>query len=180
MRRVRGVLALATVVAAAVALPAVAAANVQPGTYQATFHPANAPTGTHLAHRSAQPTCTVKQDLSVVCSSYTLAGVGNTNARVRLVASYTAVVHCTNKGGKLVLAQTKTATTSNTRAVTSSKNGKMVVPSISVSPPTTALNVCPNPNWTASIASLTLNSFRYTLRFAGFSGPYIVIRATDP
>ena len=179
MRRARRLLPFAIVVAAAVAFPAVAAANVQPGTYTAKIHPANAPRGTHFASGSSA-TCTVNNDLSIDCSSYTLAGVGHTNATVRLVASYTAVVDCTNKGGKLVLAQTKTATSSKTRTVTSSKNGKMIVPSVSVSPPTTTLNVCPNPNWTASIKSLTLNSFRYTLRFAGFSGPYIVIRATDP
>jgi hypothetical protein len=45
--------------------------------------------------------------------------------------------------------------------------------------PFSAPQVCPNPNWTPQIraGSLTLNSFTYTLTFAGFSSPYITIAA---
>jgi hypothetical protein len=37
--------------------------------------------------------------------------------------------------------------------------------------------VCPNPNWTPQIqaGSLVLESFTYTLTFAGFAEPYITI-----
>ena len=40
-----------------------------------------------------------------------------------------------------------------------------------------APQVCPNPNWTPSIrpGTLTLDSFTYTLTFAGFTSPYITI-----
>jgi hypothetical protein len=42
-----------------------------------------------------------------------------------------------------------------------------------------APQVCPNPNWTPSIrtGTLTLESFTYTLTFAGFASPYITITA---
>ena len=43
--------------------------------------------------------------------------------------------------------------------------------------PFSAPQVCPNPNWTPSIwaGTLVLNSFTYTLTFAGFSNAYITI-----
>jgi hypothetical protein len=65
--------------------------------------------------------------------------------------------------------------------VTSSKNGQLSVPAQSVSP-FSAPQVCPNPNWTPVIrgGTVTLNSFDYTLTFAGFTAPYIEITATDP
>jgi hypothetical protein len=41
----------------------------------------------------------------------------------------------------------------------------------------TCRNCCPNPNWTPEFhpGTLTLNSFTYTLTFAGFTGAYITI-----
>jgi hypothetical protein len=57
----------------------------------------------------------------------------------------------------------------------------MTVPATSVSPATTgSSNPCPNPNWTPTVESTTLNSFDYTLTFKGFSSPAIEISATDP
>jgi hypothetical protein len=181
MRTPLRLLTLATLLVAAVAFPAAASANVAPGTYTPTagsFNPANAPGSSHLT--SGSPLCTVNSDLSINCTGYVLGGVGHTNANVSLTASYTAVIHCTNNGGNLVLAQTKTATPSSSTTVTSTKNGQLTVPPESVSPPISTLNVCPNPNWTPSIFSLTLNHFDYTLTFAGFTSPYIEITATDP
>jgi hypothetical protein len=139
-----------------------------------TIDPANAPSGTHL--QSGTIGCTVNTDLSVSCSAFELAGVGNTNANVSLSASYSATIDCTNHGGNLVESHTATFSDSDSAAVTSSKNGRMRVPAQSVSP-FAAPQVCPNPNWTPSIRSgtLVLNSFTYTLTFAGFASPYITI-----
>jgi hypothetical protein len=139
-----------------------------------TINPANAPEGTHL--QSGAIGCTVNADLSVTCSSFELAGVGNTNATARLTASYTATIDCTNKGGNLVEAHTSTFSSSDVVPVTSTKNGRLSVPTLSVSP-FSAPQVCPNPNWTPSIraGTLVLNSFTYTLTFAGFDSPYITI-----
>jgi hypothetical protein len=164
---------------------AVAWAAVAPGTYTPTadsFNAANAPGSSHLA--SGSPSCTVNADLSINCSPYVLGGVGHTNATVSLVASYSAIIDCFNPGtnpNNPIESHTATFSASSTATVASTRNGQLRVPAQSVSP-FSAPQVCPNPNWTPQIrpGSLTLNSFTYTLTFAGFSSPYITIAATDP
>jgi hypothetical protein len=178
----RKLLGLAAVFVAAIAFPAAASAAVAPGTYLPTadsFNSANAPGSSHLT--SGSPSCTVNADRSIACSAYVLGGVGHTNADVSLVASYSATIDCTNKGGNLVESHTSNFSADSTATVTSSKNGQLSVPAQSVSP-FGAPQVCPNPNWTPTIrgGTVTLNSFAYTLKFAGFSSPYITITATDP
>ena len=173
----RKFLALATVLVAAVALPAAASAAVAPGTYgpdAGSFNPANAPGSSHLT--SGSPSCTVNANLSIDCSSYVLGGVGHTNATVSLAGNYSATIDCTNHGGNLVESHTSTFSASSTATVASTRNGQLTVPTRSASP-FSAPQVCPNPNWTPSIApgTLTLNSFTYTLTFAGFTSPYITI-----
>jgi hypothetical protein len=182
VRKPLRLLALGTVLVAAIALPAAANAAVAPGTYTPTadsFNSANAPGSSHLT--SGSPSCTVNANLSISCSPYVLGGVGHTNANVSLTASYSATINCTNHGGNLVESHTTTFSASSSATVTSSRNGQLSVPSQSASP-FSAPQVCPNPNWTPSIApgTLTLNSFTYTLTFAGFGSPYITITATDP
>jgi hypothetical protein len=142
-----------------------------------TINPAAAPTGTHF--KSGDATCAVS-GTTVSCSSYTLAGVGNTNATSSLVAHYSGTVDCTNKGGSLVESHTTTVTASSTSGDLSPKNGNLTVPATSVSPSPPAISGavnCPNPNWTATLrgGSLTLTDFTYTLHFAGFTGDFITI-----
>jgi hypothetical protein len=167
-------LMLAMAVTATVAL-----AVVGPGTYTPTagsFDAANAPGSSHLT--SGSPSCTVNADRSISCSAYVLGGVGHTNATVSLVANYSATIDCTNKGGNLVESHTSNFAADSTASVASTKNGQLSVPAQSVSP-FGAPQVCPNPNWTPSIrgGTVTLNSFTYTLTFAGFNSPYITITA---
>jgi hypothetical protein len=179
MRKPLRLLPLAMVLVAAVAFPAAASANVAPGTYSATLNSANAPTG--AAKPSTPPTCTVNQNLTISCNSYTLGGVGHTNATVSLTANYTATIDCTNKGGNLVEVQAVPFSSTSTATVSSTKNGQLSVPAQSAGP-SPLPNVCPNGNWTPSIrpGTLVLRSFTYTLTFAGFTSPYITISATDP
>jgi len=108
-----------------------------------------------------------------------LGGVGHTNADVDLTANYSATINCTNHGGNLVESHTTTFSDSSGDTLTSSKNGQLRVPRESASA-FSAPQVCPNPNWTPSIApgTLVLNSFTYTLTFAGFGSPYITISQT--
>jgi hypothetical protein len=165
-----------------VALFAAAALAVTPGTYTPTsgsFNPANAPGSSHLTSGTVQ--CVVNANLDVNCSPYVLGGVGHTNANVSLTATYSATIDCTNHGGNLVESHTATFSASSSVTVTSSRNRQLSVPAQSASA-FSAPQVCPNPNWTPSIraGTLTLNSFTYTLTFAGFSSPYITITATDP
>lgn len=182
MRKPLQLSGIVAVLVAAIMFPAAASANVAPGTYTPTtssFNPANAPGSSHLT--SGSPSCTVNADRSINCSPYVLGGVGHTNANVSLTASYSATIDCTNNGGNLVESHTTTFSASSSTTVASTKNGQLSVPAQSASP-FSAPQVCPNPNWTPSIraGTLTLNSFTYTLTFAGFSSPYITIAATDP
>jgi hypothetical protein len=143
-----------------------------------TFNPAAAPQGTHV--QTGVPGCTVS-GLNVSCSSFELAGVGNTNARADLSATYTATVVCINAGGNPSDGQHQgTFTASATSGQLSPKNGRLTVPSLSVTAPTEqqflAQQTCPNPNWTPTIpGGISLSSFTYTVSFAGFNGAFITI-----
>jgi hypothetical protein len=175
MRRIWIITALSMLVLGLSASAAFAA--VAPGTYSpnaGSFNPANAPGSSHLT--SGTPSCTVNADLSIDCSAYVLGGVGHTNADVSLSANYSATINCTNHGGNLVEVHTANFSASSGGKLTSSKNGQLSVPTESASP-FSAPQVCPNPNWTPSIApgTLVLNSFSYTLTFAGFTSAYITI-----
>jgi hypothetical protein len=179
MRRLGIITALLTLLMAVTAAVALA---VAPGTYTPTsdsFNPANAPGSSHLT--SGTPQCVVNASLSVNCASYVLGGVGHSNADVSLSANYSATINCTNHGGNLVETHTATFSAGGSTTLTSSKNGQLRVPSQSANP-LSAPQVCPNDNWTPSIApgTLVLEDFTYTLTFAGFTSPYITITASDP
>jgi hypothetical protein len=145
-----------------------------------TINPAAAPTGTHV--QTGTPSCTVNSDLTVTCSAYELAGVGNTNAADLLTVSYSATVRCRNHGGNIVDVKTQPVSTSAGDNNLAPKNGRLTVPRLDSAPVPTdsafeAQATCPNGNWTKELlaGSVTLNSFTYTLTFDGFSGAYITI-----
>jgi hypothetical protein len=138
--------------------------------------PANAPSGTHL--QSGAIGCAVESDgLTVSCTAFELAGVGNTNAFVSLTATYSGVVDCFNHGGNLVESHETTFTAANEATLTPSRNGRLRVGARSVSPDLDLAEPCPNPNWTPEFheGSPTLDGWMYTLTFAGFNSPYITI-----
>ena len=167
MKRLGIITALLTLLMAVSA--GVALAAVSPGTYgpdPGSFNPANAPGSSHLV--SGSPSCTVNTDRSIDCTGYVLGGVGHTNATVSLTANYSATINCTNHGGNLV--ETHTATFQADSPPPDSTS------------PFSAPQVCPNPNWTPSIApgTLVLNSFSYTLTFEGFGSAYITISGLNP
>ena len=140
------------------------------------INPANAPSGTHL--QSGAIGCTVGTDnLTVSCTTFQLSGVGNTNADLVLSANYSAVVDCRNPGGNIVESHETTFSDTSEATVTSSKNGRMTVPPQSVGPDLALAEPCPNPNWTPEFhpGTLQLDSFTYTLTFAGRTAPYITI-----
>jgi hypothetical protein len=178
----RRILFLLTVpFAAVIAFSAAASA-----TSTTNINPANAPTGTHL--QTGTIGCSVDPTTQLVtCSTFELAGVGNTNATGSLVTTYSATVNCTNKGGMLVPVKSSVQTAPTTTGSLSPKNGRLTVPSLNSGPVPTAAQfeaqaTCPNGNWTKSLqgGSITLSSFTYTLTFAGFSEPYITITGNDP
>jgi hypothetical protein len=144
-----------------------------------TFNPAAAPTGTHV--QSGTPSCSLSGGV-VNCSSYELAGVGNTNATATLNSNYSATVQCRNHGGQIVEVKSQVTNVPSTTGQLSPKNGRLTVPSLTSSPAPTdeqfeAQATCPNGNWTKETleSSIALTSFTYTLDFAGFTGHFITI-----
>jgi hypothetical protein len=144
-----------------------------------TTDPTQAPSGTHVANNSDDPTCTVASNLDVDCGPFVLGGVGNTNATASLVASYTAIIDCNNPGNNRnnpIESHTADFEDSSSVPVFPSRNGQLRVPKLSVSA-FDAPQVCPNDRWVPEIrdGTLELESFTYTLTFAGFASPYITI-----
>jgi hypothetical protein len=164
----------AGVIAALVTLLVALSASVALGA--TVISPANAPSGTHL--QGGTIGCDVGTDgLTVTCTAYELAGVGNTNADVLLSATYSGVVDCRNHGGNVVESHETTFSAETGGTVRSSRNGRLRVGAQDVSPDLDLAEPCPNSNWTPEFhaGSPTLDSFTYTLTFAGFTSPYITI-----
>jgi hypothetical protein len=172
------------IVTALVMLLAAVSAAAALATQSTTINAANAPSGTHF--KSGTATCTVSST-GVTCSAYTLAGVGHTNAVADLKVTYTATVVCVNNGNNTSDGQHQGSFPKETGPVpiTPDKNGNLPVRSLSSTAPSAsdflAQQTCPNPNWTPTLGSaITVQSFTYTLTFAGFSGAYITITGNDP
>jgi hypothetical protein len=177
----RGFLAFVVAVISSITL----LVGVAGATQTTTTNANNAPNGTHF--KSGTATCSVNPRTgSVTCSQYTLAGVGNTNVTANLSAAYSATVVCINGGGNPSDSQHQgTFTQSSTSGTLQPKNGNVTVPSLTATAPSPqqflALQTCPNPNWTPTLAGpITLSSFTYTVQFVGFGGPYITITGNDP
>lgn len=144
-----------------------------------TIDPAAAPTGTHL--QSGTIGCEISGGV-VTCSAYELAGVGNTNAQATLSASYSATVQCRNHGGQIVEVKSQVVGATASTGSLSPENGRLSVPALSSAPAPTAAEfeaqaTCPNGNWTKETLASTIavSGFTYTLTFAGFDSPYILI-----
>jgi hypothetical protein len=169
VKRIFGIAALALLLMAGAAFAA---------TFNATFNDAAAPQGTHV--QTGTPTCTTSSS-GVTCSTYELAGVGNTNARATLNATYSATVRCRNHGGQIVDVKSQVVNAPATTGSLSPKNGRLTVPELSTSQPTASAferrATCPNRNWTKETlpGTIQLVSFTYTLHFVGFIGNYITI-----
>src|SRR5215207_2286404 len=93
------------------------------------FDPTAAPQGTHV--QTGAPSCSFAADgLTVVCSSFELAGVGNTNATATLATTYEATVDCQNRGGNIVEVKAQLETVPATTGQLEPKNGRLTVPSL--------------------------------------------------
>ncbi|WP_426989929.1 hypothetical protein [Pseudarthrobacter sp. Y6] len=139
----------------------------------------NAPQGAHYAKGAAEPVCTLS-GLTVTCTGTAIEGVGNTNATVTLAvtSTFTGVCHNPGTNSKVVEPFTKSETTTTSSVIRSSRNGRLIVPAQSATGTSSAEFLadftCPNPNWTAEITGTSI-SFVYTLTFAGFTEPAILI-----
>jgi hypothetical protein len=147
---------------------------------QAATNFGNAPSGSHYANGSAEPVCTFDAATATLsCTGTQIAGVGNTNATLRasVTSSFRGVCH--NPGNSNVVDPfTDSSSASITTPLFPSKNGRLVVPSVSVNGTSSseflATFSCPNPNWTAEVTDATI-TWSYSLTFAGFSAPAILI-----
>jgi len=139
----------------------------------------NAPQGAHFARGAGAPVCTVT-GTTVNCTGTAIEGVGNTNATVELAVTSTVSGVCHNPGtnSKVVEPFSKSVTTTTSSELTSTRNGRLVVPAQTTVGTSTADFLatfkCPNPNWRPEVTSNVL-SFEYTLTFAGFTAPAIRI-----
>lgn len=146
---------------------------------QAVTDFSNAPQGAHYAKGASEPVCTIS-GTTATCTGTAIAGVGNTNATVELAVTSTisGVCHNPGKNSKVVEPFSESVTTSTSSELTSTKNGRLVVPAQTTTGASTeeflATFTCPNPNWTPEVTSNVV-SFEYTLTFAGFTEPAIRI-----
>jgi hypothetical protein len=169
MLRKFGIIAVLSLLALALAaVPALAVTNFN-----------NAPSGAHYRQGSAEPVCTVNETTNTVsCTGTTIGGVGNTNADVSLSVTAQADLTCTNRGGNLVEPHSTTVTDTTTDVAFSSRNGQIVIDPISetiTEQDVTGAFTCPNPNWTEDVQSITITDFTYSVTFAGFNQPAILI-----
>jgi hypothetical protein len=168
MRKLGIIAVLSLMALALAAVPALARTNF-----------ANAPQGAHYAKGYGEPVCSVS-GVTVTCTATQIAGVGNTNATVELDVSNSISGVCQNPGSKRKVVEpfSRSRTTSTSTELTSTKNGRLIVPEQTATGTSTAdflaTFTCPNPNWTPEVTSNVL-SFEYTLTFAGFTEPAITI-----
>ena len=116
--------------------------------------------GVHI--QGPAPTCSVSGS-TVTCSSFQIAGLGNTAATAELQITGTFSTQCTNPGGNVAPGQNSQASgTSGPVSISTDKNGKATVPSLSATaqpPSQTQLNaLCSNPQWTGSVTGFTVTS----------------------
>jgi hypothetical protein len=144
----------------------------------------NAPSGAHYRQGSAEPVCTSTTTpttgaITVNCTGTQIAGVGNTNADLLLTVEGTANFVCHNPGNaNIVEPHSGTVSESTSTTLTPSRNGTLVVPAqtVTISPEEAAAQfTCPNPNWTEEFTGFSDLSFTYSLTFAGFTEPAILI-----
>jgi len=144
----------------------------------------NAPSGAHYRQGSSEPVCTSSTvpttgAITVSCTGTQIAGVGNTNADLLLTVEGTANFVCHNPGNENIVEPHSGSVSETTETtLTPSRNGTLVVPaqSVTISPEEAAAQFeCPNPNWTEEFTGFSDLSFTYSLTFAGFDQPAILI-----
>src|SRR5215212_315545 len=171
MRKFGIIAVLSLLVTALAAVPALAVTDFS-----------NAPQGAHYAKGAGEPVCTVTGTY-VTCTGTAIEGVGNTNATVELAVTSTISGTCSNPAGannrnNPIEPFSEAVTTTTSSELTSTKNGRLVVPAQTTTGTSTedflATFTCPNPQWTPTVTS-NVTSFEYTLTFAGFTEPAILI-----
>lgn len=134
----------------------------------------------HFVTGVAAPECSTT-GTTVTCTGTEIAGVGNNNAVANLEVTATGIVDCNNPSesnqNNPIESHETTFNFSATSGVLEPKNGRLLVPSLSATAPTSLTPeqeaaLCPNPNWVAVLreGSVTITSFTYTISFLDREG----------
>jgi hypothetical protein len=134
-------LALAVVAAAMLAFPGVASAQ--------------------SGHFVGTPTCT-DQGTTVQCSGK-VAGLGGTTFEIRVSATGTASVTCTNPAGNVAPGQSFTTTSTGSGGPQPTPRNGSARFTVTSTTPTTPAGSCPNPKWTATVTDVQFTTATLTL-----------------
>jgi hypothetical protein len=106
-----------------------------------------------------------------------VAGLGNTNIDVILDAQGIATIECTNPGGNVAPGQTKAVAATGSQTSIEVKNGRANF-NVTTDPPPAPdpAEVCPNPQWSAAIVSVTFTSATITVIQPSGSGNVVLQR----
>jgi hypothetical protein len=134
----------------------------------------------HFVTGVAEPSCSIT-GTAVTCTGTEIAGVGNNNAVANLEVTATGIVDCNNPGeanrNNPIESHEATFNFSTTSGALEPKNGRLLVPALSATAPTSLTaeqeaTLCPNPNWEAVLreGSVAITSFTYTISFLDREG----------
>ena len=122
---------------------------------------------------------TFRDNGTTVTVSGTIAGLGNQDVTVQVLATGNATVTCTNPAGNVAPGQTQEVTTSGQQTGIETKNGKATF-SVTTLPPPQPTNAkaagCPNNKWTATITDVDFTSATINV----FQGGMLVFTQTQP
>jgi len=143
----------------------------------------------HIVEGVAPPECSIS-GTTVSCTGTEIAGVGNDNAVATLTVTASGTVDCNNPGenpNNPIESHETTFTFSSTSGVLEPKNGRLLVPPLSATAPTSLTPeeeaaLCPNPNWEAVLreGSVQITGFTYTIDFLTRDGTVNFLTITFP
>jgi hypothetical protein len=132
----------------------------------------------HFVTGFEPPTCTVT-GTTVSCTGSEIAGVGNDNAVATLSVVASGTVDCNNPSeanqNNPIESHETTFDFSVSSPVLEPKNGRLVVPELSATAPTSLTAeqeaaLCPNPQWVAVLRNVAIDSWTYTIVFLDRDG----------
>ena len=143
----------------------------------------------HFVEGYDPPTCSI-DGTTVSCTGTQIAGVGNYDAIATLAVTASGIVDCNNPGenpNNPIESHEATFAFSTDSGVLEPKNGRLVVPPLSATAPTSLTAeqesaLCPNPNWEADLreGSVVITSWTYTIDFLTRAGTVNFYSVTGP
>jgi hypothetical protein len=104
-----------------------------------------------------------------------IAGLGNENIDVEVIAQGTAVWDCRNPGGNIAPGQRTTITATGTASNLEVKNGRVNF-IVTTENPAPSANACPNRSWTPILRDVEFTSFTINVYQPAGSGNLVLSR----